>query len=171
MTGGLSLYLQFKQIKEWNIFLDDFLLATISLLLTSLLTIILIFTSVRHFRQHRNLFVFVPVIAGISIISVVLGHRLYREAINNHKSILQAMNYTIGSDGGFTFDFKEGGYLQGKKVDRLSTTYYWGSYIQKQDTFLLNIPLDFKLGRRAYFQNNTLYFQDDTIKFSVLIRE
>lgn len=165
--GGLAAFFQFKQIKEWSLFLDDFSLGIIFLVISCILTIVSFFNSLRLFKQKQPFYVFLPPFVGLVLVIAVSGHRFYQEAINKRRTLFQAMNDDIGSDGGFRFDFKEGGYLQGTKVDRFSTTYYWGKFKRQKDTLLLDIPLDFNLGRRAYLQNNILRFQDDTTKFTL----
>jgi hypothetical protein len=165
VTGGLAVYFQFKKVKEESLFLDDFSLATICLVISWMLTLVLLFQGIRLFKQKRSYYAFLPALVGVVVILLVFGHRYYRGAINKHQTIFQAMNYDIGTDGGFTFEFKQGGYLQGTKVDRFSTTYYWGHFVRQRDSLLLDITLDFKLGRRAYLQDNILRFQNDTTKF------
>ncbi len=167
--GGLAIYFQIKQVKRRGLFLDDFSLAAIWLVVTCILTLVLLLQGFWIFKHKQRFYRFLPALIGLMLILLVLGHRFYRNMLNKRQTLFQAINYDIGSDGGFTFDFKQGGYLQGAKVDRFSTTYYWGRFTRQKDTLLLKIPLDFKLGRRAYIQNANLRFQDDTTEFNIFV--
>jgi hypothetical protein len=165
--SGLVIYYQFKPIKESSIFLDDFFLSTFFLSATCLFTLTSLIRSIKSFKQQQRFVFFLPAIAGLASMSMVFAHRFYRSQADERQILFQAMNYDIGTDGGFTFEFKKDGYLKGLKNDRLSTTYYWGRYKRQADTLLLDIQLDFKLGRVAYVQGGKMHFKNDTTMFEV----
>jgi hypothetical protein len=118
--GGLAIYYQSKPIKESSIFLDDFFLSTFFLSATSLLTLTSLIRSIKSFKQQRRFFFFLPAIAGLASISMVFGHRFYRSKTDERQVLFQAMNYDIGTDGGFTFEFKKDGYLKGSDAMRIT---------------------------------------------------
>ena len=166
LFGGLTVYLEFRNIKEWTLFGGD-LFDAVPLLALGILTVVYLFKNTRQYRQHKNILSYLPSAIGLLFLVVTAGHMLLRSHYDNSPAVFTATNYDLGSDGGFSLDFKKNNHLKGKKVDRFSSTTYWGTYKQVGDTLFLNIPLDFKMGRQAIFQDSILRFIDDTVKFEV----
>jgi hypothetical protein len=174
VVGGLATYLELKPIKHWNLWP----LGTDNVLMWFFVFATLIFTlgwlprSLQLYKHEKKFTHLVTPLAGLVMILIVLGHNIRHNVIANSKSVYEAYNYDIGSDGGLKFEFKEGGHLLGTRVDRFSETFYAGTFRQKQDTLLLNIVLDFQIGRHAYIYKDTLMlFKDDTTKFYLDIIE
>jgi len=166
LFGGVTVYFEFRDIEEWTLFGAE-LFDAVPFYALCILTVVYLFKNSKQFRQHKNVISFLPAAIGLLFLAVVVGHMLLRSYHDNSATVFTATNYDLGSDGGFTLDFKKNNYLKGKKIDRFSNTTYWGTYRQQGDTFVLNIPLDFKMGRQAIFQDSILRFIDDTIKFEV----
>lgn len=167
LFGGLTLYLEFRDIKEWTLFLGDDLFDAVPLITLCTLTVVYLFKNSKQYRQQSNIMCFLPCVMGLLFLAVTVGHMLLRSKYDNSPTAFTATNYDLGSDGGFTLDFKKNNHLKGIKIDRFSTTTYWGTYKQQGDTLVLNIPLDFKMGRQAVFQDSILRFINDTVKFEV----
>jgi hypothetical protein len=121
----------------------------------------------RQYKQTKSLVSFLPFIIGFALLCFTLGHKLLRSHHDKLPTLFTATNYDLGTDGGFRLHFKKGNYLLGEKIDHFRTTTYWGEYKRSGDTIILNIPLDFKMGRQAIVQNNVLRFLDDTVKFEI----
>jgi len=166
LFGGLTFYLEFRDIQEWTLFGGD-LFDAVPLYSLCILTLVYLFKNSRQYRQHRSILTYLPSVMGLLFLVVTAGHMLLRSHYDNSPTFFRATNYDLGSDGGFTLDFKKNHHLKGKKIDRFSSTTYWGTYRQQGDTFVLKIPLNFKMGRQAVFQDSILRFVDDTVKFEV----
>ncbi len=166
LLGGLTVYLEFRDIQEWTLFGGD-LFDGAPFYALCILTVVYLFKNSRQYRQHKSILTYLPSAIGLLFLVVTVGHMLLRSYYDNSSTLFMATNYDLGSDGGFTLDFKKNYYLKGKKIDRFSSTTYWGTYRQQGDTFVLKIPLDFNMGRQAVFQDSLLRFVDDTVKFEV----
>lgn len=166
LFGGLTVYLEFRDIEEWTLFGGD-LFDAVPFYTLCILTLVYLFKNSRQYRQHRSILTYLPSAMGLLFLMVTVGHMLMRSKHDNSPTLFSATNYDLGSDGGFTLDFKSNNHLKGKKIDRFSTTTYWGTYKQHRDTLVLDIPLDFKMGRQAVFQDSILRFIDDTVRFEV----
>ena len=166
LFGGMTVYLEFREIQEWTLFGSD-LFNAVPLFVLCILTAVYLFKNNRQYRQRKNILFYLPSSIGLLFLIVTVGHMLLRSHYDNSPTLFTASNYDLGSDGGFSLDFKKNNHLKGKKIDRFSTTTYWGTYRQQGDTLILNIPLDFKMGRQAVFQDTILRFIDDTVKFEI----
>lgn len=166
LFGGLTVYLEFKDIRERTLFGGD-LFDAAPFYALCILTTVYLYKNSRQYRQRKSMVSFVPSAIGLLFLAVAIGHMLLRSHHDNSPTRFTATNYDLGSDGGFSLDFKQNNHLKGKKVDRFSSTTYWGTYKQQGDTLVLNIPLDFKMGRQAVFQDSILRFIDDTVRFEV----
>jgi hypothetical protein len=166
LFGGLTIYLEFQNIKQWTLFgaeLFDF----IPLILLCILTVVYLIKNVNQYQVSRNFILLIPSLTGLLFLALTFGHKFIRSHLDNSQTLFTAVNYDIGNDGGFTLDFKTNNHLKGVRVDHFSETYYWGSYAKHGDTLELDIQLDFKMGKHALLQKDTLRFMDDTIHFSV----
>jgi hypothetical protein len=168
ITGGLTVYLQVRSIKGTDIFGMD-IFQYFPLIILCIITFIYFIKNLKVFKQTSDFKSLLPSGIGLAIILLTLGHALIRFNLDNSKSLFIAENYDIGSDNVFRLDFKSNNHLVGHKIDRFGSTFYWGSYIKRQDTLKLNIHLDFKMGRQAILRNDTLHFIDDTIHFIVFL--
>ena len=148
LFAGLTVYLEFRDIQEWTLFGGD-LFDAVPFYALCILTVVYLFKNSRQYRQRKNIVSFVPSAIGLLFLAVTVGHMLLRSHYDNSPTRFTATNYDLGSDGGFTLDFKQNNHLKGKKVDRFSSTTYWGTYKQQGDTLVLNIPLDFEMGQRT----------------------
>jgi hypothetical protein len=166
LFGGLTVYLEFRDIQEWTLFGGD-LFEAVPFYTLCILTIVYLFKNSRQYRQRKSIVSYLPSTIGLLFLALTVGHMLLRSHYDNSPTLFTATNYALGSDGGFTLDFKKNHHLKGKKIHRLSSTTYWGTYRQQGDTFVLKIPLDFKIGRQAVFQDSILRFVEDTVKFEV----
>jgi hypothetical protein len=166
LFGGLTVYLEFRDIQEWTLFGGD-LFDAVPLFALCILTAVYLFKNNRQYRQRKNILSYLPSAIGLLFLIVTFQHMLLRSHYDNSPTLFTATNYDLGSDGGFSLDFKKNNRLKGKKIDRFSSTTYWGTYTQQGNTLVLNIPLDFKMGRQAILQDSILRFLDDTVKFEV----
>jgi hypothetical protein len=166
LFGGLTMFLEFRSIKESIISWGD-LFDAIPLFVLFILTIAYLFVNSGQYRQHKNLRSFIPSAVGLLLLGVTAGHMWLRSHYDNSPTLFTATNYELGNDGGFSLEFKKNNHLKGKKIDHFSSTTYWGTYKKQSDTLILNIPLDFKMGRQAIFQDSILRFIDDTVKFEI----
>lgn len=89
----------------------------------------------------------------------------YRSDEGYGKTIFNAYNHRINH--GVVLDFKTNNNLKITQIYRMGTTTYWGTYERDQDTFLLSIDLDFKLGNKAVLKNDTLTFLNTGLRFGV----
>jgi hypothetical protein len=164
--GGIAVIREFQNIKEWTVFGGD-LFGAFLLIILCILTVFFLFKNYSRFKQTRNYFTFIHSFTGLLFLGLIFGHMIIRSSYDNSKTLFEAYNETTGNDEGFTLDFKMNKHLKGQRVDRFGTTSYWGSYTKQGDTLILDIPLDFKMGRHAILQGNILQFTDDTIHFNV----
>jgi hypothetical protein len=164
--GLLAVAIEFRNIKTDTLFGID-MLEVIPLIVLCILTTAIIYRNSVQFRQTKRYFSFLPAFIGIVLVVITFGHKIWRSSVDNAPTLFTATNYNLGSDGGFILDFKTNKHLKAEKRDHWMVTYYWGSYDKQGDTLLLNIPLDFKMGRHAVLQDNVLSFTDDTVHFEV----
>ena len=90
-----------------------------------------------------------------------------RARLNNAPDIFTAYTNEIGSDGGLDLEFKSNGILKITKMDHWELSEYRGRYQMKDDTVDLDIPLEFKLGKKGVLGIDSLRFIDDTLRFEV----
>ena len=162
----LGVWLQFRNIKEDSVLGLD-MLDGVPLAALCILTTIFLFSNSLQFRKTKNYLSFIPAFTGLVFIAIIFGHKQWRSSLDSSRTLFTATNNSLGSDGGFIFDFKENNQLKGEKRDHWMVTYYWGRYKKQGDTLLLDIPLNFKMGRHAVLHNDILKFTDDTIHFEV----
>jgi len=167
--GSIAVVSEFQSIKEWTLFGGGIFEAFV-LIILCILTVVFLFTDYSRFRQTRNYLSFIHSFTGLLCLGLVFGHMIIRSSKDNSKTLFEAYNENIGIDGDFTLDFKVNNHLKGTRVDHFSTISYWGSYVKRGDTLILNIPLDFQMGRHAILKGNTMQFTDDTIHFNVYMR-
>lgn len=165
--SGVTLYLEFRDIKEDSFPISGDSIEVVSAITLCILTIVYFFKSDVRYQQRRNMLTNLPSFFGLLILVATGGHMLFRSYIDNSTTAFKATNFDLGNDGGFTLDFKKNMYLKGFKIDHFSATTYWGTYQQQGDTLVLNIPLDFELGRHAVVKDSIMYFIDDKVKFQV----
>lgn len=166
LFGGLAVYLEFRNMKEWTLFGGN-LLDNVPFFILCIVLVVCLWKNIRQFRQSKNLVSLFPFTIGLVLFALTLGHNLLRSRHDKSPTLFTATNYDLGTDGGFRLHFKKDDYLVGEKIDHFSTTTYWGEYKRNGDTIILDIPLDFKMGRQAVIQNNVLRFLDDTVKFEI----
>jgi hypothetical protein len=167
--GLLASGLEFRNIKTDTVFSIG-MLEGIPLIALCILTATFIYKNSVQFRRTKNYFSFVPPFIGLVLIVTTFAHKLWRSSVDNAPTIFTATNYNLGNDGGFILDFKADKHLKAEKRDHWMVTYYWGSYEKQGDTLLIDIPLNFKMGRHAVLQDNLLSFTDDTVHFDVYRR-
>jgi len=167
--GGSAVYLECRDIKEWSLFGSD-VFEAVPLFGLCVLTIVYLFKDGRQFQKQKNLAAFLPSVTGLLFLTATVGHMLLRTHYYNSPTVFTATNFNLGRDDVFTLDFKKNNHLKGEKIDRLSSTTYWGTYRQKKDTLILDISLDFTMGRQAVIQDSILRFIDDTVRFEVFRR-
>lgn len=166
LFGGLAVYLEFRNIKEWTPFGGN-ILDNVPFFALCLALVGCIFQNIRQYRRTNSLVSFLPFTMGFALFALTLAHNFLRSHHENLPTLFTATNYDIGTDGGFRLHFKKDDFLVGEKINHFSTTTYWGEYKRSGDTIVLDIPLDFKMGRQAVLQSNVLRFLDDTVKFEV----
>lgn len=165
--GALAIWAEFRNIVE-DAMLSVSMFYGVPLIILCCLTCIYLFKNTILFKQTKRYTSFVPVLIGFIIIAAIFRHKQWRSSIDDSPILISAINYDIGSDGGFILDFKANNHLKAEKRDHWIVTYYWGTYERTNDSLLLNIPLDFKMGRHAVLQKDTLSFTDDTLYFEVI---
>jgi hypothetical protein len=110
------------------------------------------------------------ILTGVILLMTVIGHIIYVHRLDTD-NVTQFMAYTydrqFGNDGGLILDFKRNGHLKAERRDHWAQTFYWGRYTINKDTVILDIALDFKLGKYAIFNDTTLRFLDDKAIFNV----
>jgi hypothetical protein len=168
LAGGLTVFDEFRNIKESTMFGIE-MFEFVPMILLCILTVVYL---IKNINQHtdtdtRNIICLIPSLLGLLFLVLTFGHMLIRSNLDNSKTFFTATTNDVGSDGGFTLDFKTNSHLKGEKIDRFSTTSYWGSYTKLNDTIKLDIPTDFKMGRVALLKKDTLSFLDDTSHFLV----
>lgn len=164
--GGLSLFLESRNIRESSIFGGE-IFYDIPFYTLCIITIYYLIKNNSQFIKHRRYAAFIPATTGIVFIILIVGNMLNRSSNDKSLILFTAYNYDIGNDGGFRLDFKDNNYLKAQKIDRFSTTYYWGTYERFGDSLMLDIPLDFKMGNQAILQDSVMHIIDDTLKFYV----
>ena len=158
--------LQFQKIKEDTIFGIELIQFVPSFLLC-ILTIVYLLKNINQYADIKNAYVLTPSFLGMLFLILIFGHILIRSNLDKSPTLFVAATSDIGSDGGFTLDFKINNHLKGVKIDRFSTTSYWGTYTKLNDTIKIDIPTDFKLGKIALLQKDSFRFLNDTTHFLV----
>lgn len=166
LFGGLTIFLEFRNTQEWTLFGEGIFNAA-SIFGLCFLTFMYLFQNTKQYYQQKKITTFLPSALGLLFLVLIGGHHFLRSNNDNSATLFTATNYDLGSDGGFTLDFKKNNHLMGKKIDHFSSTTYRGSYRKLGNTIVLNILLDFKLGKQAIIQKDTLRFMDDTVKFEI----
>jgi hypothetical protein len=165
LFGGFAIQEEFNNIKESSII--DILGENPILILLCGIAIIYLIINTQQFICNKRVLSFIPSVLALAFIGLIFWHKQKRKSDDNSPSLFEAWTQDIGNDGGFRLEFKKNNILKGLKIDHLSSTTYWGTYQQSRDTLILNIPLDFKMGRQATLENNTFRIIDDSIKFEV----
>lgn len=165
LISALSVWIEFRPIKEFSLFTDWIYVIPFGVLCVSVVVFLVV--NLRQFIPHKQIISFTPLLICLVAVTIILFHKARIAQLDNSPSTFTASTFDIGSDGGFVLDFKANGHLKAEKRDHWSVKYYWGEYAVKNDTFDLNIPLDFKLSKRAFLMHDSLFFEGDTAKFSV----
>lgn len=166
ILGAFSILVEYQSLKENTVFGTE-LIQSVPLTLLCILTIVYLFKSVNQYAKIKNAYAFIPFLLGVFFLLITFGHMIVRSNLDNSPTLFFATTNNIGNDGGFKLDFKKNNHLKGVKIDRFSTTFYWGSYIKLNDTIKIDLPTDFKLGKIAFLQKDTLHFVNDTIHFAI----
>lgn len=166
LFGWLAIHIAFSPVYVDALFFAWMYSAPFVLL--CVLTLVFLIRSIQQFFvKNEKILVFLPVVISSICILVVVIQNERREALDNSATIFRASTREIGSDGGFNLYFKENGVLKAEKQDHWAVSYYWGEYHLKNDTVELDIPLDFKLGKKAVLSGKSLLFLDDSPTFEV----
>lgn len=166
LFGGMAIYQEFRNVEVSGLF-ENFPVS-LPFIILSILLLYCLWRNAGQFRKSGNLIAFLPFTMGLLLAGLTLGHYCLRAYRYNLPTVFTAWNPDLGNDGGLWLHFKKGDYLVGQRVDHFSTTTYWGDYSRKGDTIILDLPLDFEMGRRAVVQDKLLRFLDDTVKFEIL---
>ena len=165
LIGGLAVYFEFQNIKESTVLGID--PDSLSLIILGVLTFTYLYKTLMSSGETKNHKRLIPFAISLVLLIIIFGHKVVRTYLDSSTTLFTAYNQKIGNDGGLTFDFKTNNHLKGLRVDKFSETYYWGSYTKQNDTLKLSINLDFKMGRLAIIQNDSLRFIDDSTKFDI----
>jgi hypothetical protein len=166
VIGAFSLYAAFTPIKEMTLFFSWIYDAPFVCL--CIIAAFFLFLNFREYLKNERLASFVPFSICFIIIIVTIWQNKRRELIDNGDTYFTATTYEIGDDGGLVLDFKKDGHLKAERRDHWAITYYWGKYVYRNDTMELNIPVDFKMGRKAILRDSSMQIIGDTVLFRVV---
>ncbi len=166
VLGVMSVDFEFRAIQERDVFTGD-ITASIPFYSLCAITLYYLIRSITDYRHHKKLVAFIPSVIGLIFMGIIFSHKVVRSNQKNYQTLFSARSDEFGTDGGLRLEFKENMVLFGEKIDRFSNTTYWGTYKQEGDSITIDIPLDFKLCKRAILQDSILYFPEDSLRFEV----
>lgn len=166
VLGAISVEFEFRDIQESDI-LTGPITESIPFYSLCAITLYYLIRSITNFQKNKKLVAFIPSVIGLIFIGITSNHKVFRSNQKSYQTLFRASSNEFGNDGGFSLNFKENKVLIGEKIDRFSKTTYWGTYKQEADTIIIDIPLDFQLGKTALLQDSVLYFPEDSLKFEV----
>jgi hypothetical protein len=164
VISGLAVAAELRSIKVHALFFGWINSAPIATIF--IVTFIFLILNIKKYLTHKELSYFTPFIICIYSLFIMISYKNNRDNLDTSATSFTAHTLEIGSDGGFKFDFKKNGHLVAERMDHWKDTRYWGKYYRNNDTITLDIPLNFKLGKRAILTDTSLNFIDDTIKFN-----
>jgi len=167
ILGGLAVFVEFRNIRDWDLLMFGSLLHYIPVSILLLLSINYLVRNIQRYQRVKKKGILIPGTIGLLFLLLVFGHMIVLSQMEKAPNLFTAHNGDIGSDGGFLLEFKSNNRIKGHRIDKFGETFYWGSYTMKNDTVDLNINLDFPMGRHAIIQDQTLVFLDDTVTFSI----
>jgi len=167
LLAGLTVPFEFQNVFQETLFGFEAFIRNVLITLLCIVTIVFLLLNFFNYKRSKQIILFIPPISGLLLLGLIFVHKQIRNQINNSPTLFAADNPYLGNDGGFTLEFKANNHVIGQKMDHWSFTTYWGSYTKQGDTLLLDIPLDFKMGRHGVIHGDTISFIDDTIKFGI----
>jgi hypothetical protein len=166
LVGAGAIFAEIRPVKEYSLFFSWINSAPI--VFTCIMAGVYLVLNIIGFVKQGKLASFLPFVLSLILVFVLFALIQHRETLDNAPTRFFADAAMIGNDGGTRFDFKENGHLKGERHDQWVETFYWGTYQEKNDTILLDIPLNFKLGRKALLTDSLLKFIDDTVALRVV---
>lgn len=127
------------------------------------LAIVYLFTAIKAYQVSKEKSEFLPLLTTLLLLAIIYTHIVYRDKMDNSKSAFIA--YTTEKIEGresTEIDFKTNGYLKVHVTYKFTDDYYWGNYEKQDDTLILRVKTNFKLGKRAIIRGDTLQFAGDS---------
>ena len=165
LIGGCAIWAELRPIRKSTLFFDW--VDSVPFVFFCICTLLFLVLNTKHYFRHKQIVSFVPLLICVSAFFIIAWHKKRIESLEMSETLFTATTYQIGNDGGFIIDFKRDGRLKAERRDHWSVTYYWGNYSSKNDTINLDIPLDFKLGKKGVMTDTSLRLLDDTINFQM----
>lgn len=164
VINGLAVTAELRPVKEQALLFGWINSAPIATIFIA--SLIFLTLNIKKYLTHKSLSCFIPLTVCVCSLFIMISYKKNRDYLDTSATSFTAHTLEIGSDGGFKFDFKKNGHLVAERMDHWKETRYWGKYYRSNDTITLDIPLNFKLGKRAILTDTSLNFIDDTIKFN-----
>jgi hypothetical protein len=163
ILGIISVYFEFRNFKTDSLFFSwfNYLPITILIILTFFFIVKNIIWKKKILKDNLQ------IIIGTICIILVVFHAERIKSLENSELSFEARTDQIGNDGGLVLYFKKNGLLKAEKMDHWCVTYYWGNYIQKNDTIMIDIPIDFDLSKIAIFEGDSLLVFRNSVKFNI----